>query len=164
MKLSSPVFNNGEMIPSKYTCDGEDINPPLIIDDIPPGTQSLALIVEDPDAIRGVWVHWVVYDITPRARIEENSVPGKTAQNDFGRSEYGGPCPPSGTHRYYFRLFALDTMFDLPDGAGAQVLKEREEGHVLDKAELMGVYIRRRNRNISGASTQAGSHSGQRRS
>jgi len=152
------------MIPARYACDGEDANPPLIIDDSPPGTQSLAVIVEGPDAVKGVWVHWVVYDITPRARIEENSVPGKTAQNDFGRTEYGGPCPPSGTHRYYFRLYALDTMFDLPEGAGAGVLKEREEGHVLDKAELMGIYIRRRNRVTAGVSEQAGTQHGQRRS
>ena len=153
--MSSPAFRHGEMIPSRYTCDGEDINPPLEIEDIPPDTRSLALIVEDSDAARGVWVHWVVYDITPRSRIEENSVPGTLALNDFGREKYAGPCPPSGTHRYYFKLYALDTMFDLPDGAGAQVLKEREEGHVLDKAELMGVYTRRRNRVASGASVRA---------
>ena len=99
MEVTSPEFGNGKKIPRKFTCEGDDINPTLIIEDIPAGTKSLALIVDDPDAPMGTWVHWFSFNIPVVSRIDEDSIPGKQGINDFGRKEYGGPCPPSGTHR-----------------------------------------------------------------
>jgi Raf kinase inhibitor-like YbhB/YbcL family protein len=109
---------------------------------MPEGTKSLALIVDDPDAPMKTWVHWVVYDITPVNRIEEDSIPGKQGLNDFGRKDWGGPCPPSGTHRYYFKIYALDSMLGLPEGADKRSVEKAMEGHVLGKAELIGLYKR----------------------
>lgn len=140
MKLSSPEFENNKSIPRKFTCQGEDVSLPLIIEGIPEGTKSLALIVDDPDAPMGTWVHWVVYDIPPISRIEEDSVPGKQGMNDFGRKDYGGPCPPSGTHRYFFKVYALDTELNLKEGIKKRDLEKAMEGHILDKAELVGLY------------------------
>jgi Raf kinase inhibitor-like YbhB/YbcL family protein len=125
MKLTSPAFEHNKSIPSKYTCQGEDVNPALAIDDIPEGTKSLALIVDDPDAPMGTWVHWVVYDIAPTSRIiDENSIPGKQGINDFRKKNYGGPCPPSGTHRYFFKVYALDTQLNLEEGINKRLIKE----------------------------------------
>ena len=107
--ISSPAFENDGDIPSKYTCDGEEINPPLKIANIPGEAKTLALIVEDPDASKGVFDHWLVWNIEPTGNIAEDSVPGTVGINSFGNTGYGGPCPPSGSHRYYFRLFALDS-------------------------------------------------------
>jgi Raf kinase inhibitor-like YbhB/YbcL family protein len=140
MKLTSPEFKDNSNIPSKFTCEGEDINPALVIENIPQGTKSLALIVDDPDAPAKTWVHWVVFDIPPVNRIEENSVPGKQGINDFGRLDWGGPCPPSGTHRYFFKIYALDTMLALKEGAGKKALERDMEGHILGRAELIGLY------------------------
>lgn len=140
MKISSNAFDQGGLIPAKYTCEGQDINPQLDIADVPEGTQSLALIVDDPDAPMGVWVHWVVYDIPVVERIEENSVPGMQGTNDFKRQEYGGPCPPSGTHRYYFKLYALDRKLDLQPGIIKDDLLRIIAPYVLGEAELMGRY------------------------
>jgi Raf kinase inhibitor-like YbhB/YbcL family protein len=140
MEVRSPEFENGKNIPRKFTCEGTDINPTLIIEDIPVGTKSLALIVDDPDAPMGTWVHWVSFNIPVVSLIDEDSIPGKQGLNNFGRKEYGGPCPPSGTHRYFFKLYALDTVLDLNEGIKKEALEEAVEGHILDKAELMGLY------------------------
>ena len=140
MRLSSPSFRHNEYIPKKYTCQGEDINPELVIDYTPDGTKSLALVVDDPDAPMGTWVHWVVFDIPVQNKIAENSIPGKQGINDFVKRDYGGPCPPSGIHRYFFKIYALDTETGLSEGADKQELEEAIQGHVLDQAELIGLY------------------------
>lgn len=142
MKLTSPAFVHNTLIPKKYTCEGDDVNPAFEIQNIPAKTQSLALIVDDPDAPRGTWVHWVVYDIAVVSRIEENSIPGKQGRNDFGRLNYGGPCPPSGTHRYFFKLYALDVKLGLKEGLSKQDLEKAIAGHSLEKTELIGLYTR----------------------
>jgi len=141
MKLTSPDFENNKMIPRKFTCEGADVNPTLVIEDIPAGTKSLALIVDDPDA-PGTWVHWVVYDIPVVSRIDEDSIPGKQGMNDFRRKDYGGPCPPSGTHRYFFKLYALDKELALGERVDKKALEKAMQGHILDKAELIGLYKR----------------------
>ena len=105
MKLASPAFAHNAIIPQKYTCQGEDISPPLTISDIPKGTVSLALINDDPDAPMGTWDHWLIWNIKPTAEIKEDSAPGTQGKNSWGRNDYGGACPPSGTHRYFFKLY-----------------------------------------------------------
>lgn len=146
MTLDSAAFENGKPIPSKYTCDGQDISPSLQIGgELPAGTQSLALIMDDPDAPMGTWDHWVMWNIPPATtQIPENSVPENAVlgENSFKRLPYGGPCPPSGKHRYYFKVFALDTQLDLPEGSTKGDLKKAIDGHVLDEAMLMGTYAR----------------------
>ena len=136
MKLTSSAFQNNQFIPAKYTCDGEDINPPLTISDVPAQAKSLVLIVDDPDAPGGTFTHWVVANISPTTReIREGTLPEGAIEygNDFGKLDYGGPCPPSGTHRYFFRLFALDTDFTTIASM---------QGHILAQAELIGLYQR----------------------
>jgi hypothetical protein len=140
MRLTSPAFGNNEFIPQKFTCEGEDINPQLVMEDIPEGTQSLALIVDDPDAPMGTFVHWVVYNIPPISRIDEDSIPGKQGENDFGKRNYGGPCPPSGTHRYFFKVYALGTKLGLEEGGSKRTLEKAMQGHILEKTELIGLY------------------------
>jgi len=140
MRITSPDFENNQFIPKKFTCQGEDVNPSLIIEGIPKETKSLALIMDDPDAPMGTWVHWVVFDIPVINRIEENSIPGKQGRNNFGRENYGGPCPPSGTHRYFFKVYALDTVLNLAEGISKGALEKAMQGHILDKAELIGLY------------------------
>jgi len=144
MKILSPEFEHNGFIPAKFTCQGEDISPALIIEGIPTAAKSLALIVDDPDATTGTWVHWVVFDIGLIARIEENSIPGKQGQNDSGRNEYGGPCPPSGTHRYFFKIYALDKKLNLSEGITKQELEKAMAGHILGQAELIGLYKKTR--------------------
>ena len=150
MKLTSSAFDEGGMIPSKYTCDGADVSPPLKWSALPDGTKSLALICDDPDAPMGTWVHWVFYDIPAKTKdLPENITSDKHPAsggvqgiNDFRRIGYGGPCPPSGIHRYYFKLYALDTLLNLPPGASKeQVMKEMQK-HNLGQAQLMGKYRR----------------------
>lgn len=150
-ELTSTAFRAGEMIPPKYTCDGPDVSPPLAWTGVPQGAQSFALIVDDPDAPRGIWVHWVLYDIPAQESSLPEAMPSdpqlkngaRNGRNDFQRLGYGGPCPPSGTHRYFFKLYALDKKLGLPSGATkAEVLKAME-GHILGQAELMGTYKRR---------------------
>lgn len=151
-KLTSPAFAEGQMIPSKYTADGEDISPPLSWEGLPPQTQSLVLIQDDPDAPVGTWVHWLVWNIPTEPNfLPENMPPQKVLTNgtrqglnDFGRIGYGGPAPPSGTHRYFFRIYALDTMLDLPAGASRGQLEKAIKGHILAQAQLMGRYTRKR--------------------
>jgi len=143
LEVSSTAFKENTSIPKKYTCDGKDINPPLTIENVPPGTKSLALIVDDPDAPMGIWVHWVLWNIDPKTReIKENSVPQGAIQgiNDFGKSSYGGPCPPSGTHRYFFKAYALDTVLNLPQNSRKADLEKAMKGHILGQGQLMGTY------------------------
>ena len=140
MKISSPSFGNNELIPAKFTCQGDDVNPTLVFEDVPSEAKSMALIVDDPDAPMGIWVHWVVYDMPVMAQVEENSIPGKQGNNDFGRKDYGGPCPPSGTHRYFFKLYALDATLDLKEGISKKELEKAMEGHILEESELIGLY------------------------
>ncbi|MBL7131808.1 MAG: YbhB/YbcL family Raf kinase inhibitor-like protein [Candidatus Omnitrophica bacterium] len=140
MKITSKEFEHNQYIPGKFTCQGQDVNPGLTIEDIPEAAQSLALIMDDPDAPMGTWVHWVVFDIPVTNKVGENSIPGKLGTNDFGRKNYGGPCPPSGTHRYFFKIYALDQKLDLQEGVSKEDLEQAMEGHVLDQAELIGLY------------------------
>lgn len=142
MKISSPAFEHNQRIPQKYTCDGENVSPPLVIEDIPEGTETLALIVDDPDAPAGTWVHWVVFNMPVKDRVEGGEVPGNQGINDFKKEEYGGPCPSSGTHRYSFRIYALDQELGLSEGAGKRDVDVDMEGHILDQAELIGIYGR----------------------
>jgi len=149
-ELTSTAFAAGEPIPQKYTCDGQDISPPLQWSDPPQGTQSLALICDDPDAPVGTWVHWVLFNLPAEARALPEAVPpqaelpdgSRHGQNSWRRLDYGGPCPPSGSHRYFFKLYALDTVLDLEAGEGKKQVLKAMEGHILAQAELMGVYSR----------------------
>jgi Raf kinase inhibitor-like YbhB/YbcL family protein len=151
MELKSQAFQAGDMIPAKYTCDEQDISPPLSWSDPPAGTISFALISDDPDAPMKTWVHWVMWNIPADARgLEENlpktaSLPNGTKQGttDFHRVGYGGPCPPSGTHRYFFKLYALDTTFTLPVSTTKQDLEQAMQNHILGQVELVGTYHRR---------------------
>lgn len=139
------VFQNNSSIPAKYTCDGENANPPLRISNVPPQTKSLALIMDDPDAPAGTWVHWVMWNIGPETReIRENIVPEKAVVgvNTRGVNRYGGPCPPDREHRYFFKLYALDTILDLPNSSTKADLEKAMENHILDHAELIGLYKR----------------------
>jgi Raf kinase inhibitor-like YbhB/YbcL family protein len=144
MKITSSAFQEGANIPSKFTCDGADTSPPLQIADIPAGAKSLVLIIDDPDAPGGLFTHWAVWNIPPQtSAVGEGSAPkGVQGTNDFGKSGYGGPCPPSGTHRYYFKIFALDRELDLPFGAKRGQVGGALKGHVIAQGELMGRYSR----------------------
>lgn len=141
MKLTSPAFRDGERIPRQYSRDDADKSPPLTIEGVPAGTKSLALIVDDPDAPGGNYCHWIVFDIDPKLpEIGEDSVPQMARQgtNDYGEVQYGGPQPPSGEHRYFFKLFALDRKLDLPRGSTRDQVEQAMQGHILDTATLMG--------------------------
>ena len=147
MTVESPAFSEGQTIPARYTADGADISPPLVIHGVPGETRSLALIMDDPDAPMGTWVHWVAWNLPAETReIPEGSLPGGTVEgrNSWGRAGYGGPAPPSGTHRYYFKVYALDTKLDLPPSTDKAGLLSAMKGHVLAEAELMGRYSRNR--------------------
>jgi hypothetical protein len=143
LTVKSSAFTNNGPIPTEYSCDGEDVNPPLSIEGIPQGTQSLALTVDDPDAPMGTWDHWVVWNISPSNEIKENAVPGVEGTNDFTKHSYGGPCPPSGTHRYFFKVYALDTRLNLSPNSRKKDLEKAMQGHILAKGEIMGRYSRR---------------------
>jgi Raf kinase inhibitor-like YbhB/YbcL family protein len=146
MKITSSAFQQAGNIPSKFTCDGADSSPPLQIGEVPPGAKSLVLVVEDPDAPSGLFTHWIVWNISPQTNaITEGSAPkGAQGTNDFGKSGYGGPCPPSGAHRYYFKIFALDRELDLPPGSKRSQLDAAMKGHVVAQGELMGRYSRKK--------------------
>ncbi len=151
LELKSSVFQNGEFIPAKYSCKGDDVSPPLEWSGVPENTKSFALISDDPDAPMGTWVHWVMYDIPADKRsfpegvrkdmiLDDGSKQGMT---DFGRTGYGGPCPPPGpAHRYFFRLYALDAVPNLKPGLTKQELLNAIKDHVIEKAELMGKFKR----------------------
>ncbi len=146
LHISSTVFNDNESIPRKYTCDGENINPSLSFSGIPEETKSLALIIDDPDAPVKTWVHWIIFDIPPQFdQIPEGSPPPSSIQglNDFGNNSYGGPCPPSGQeHRYFFKLYALDTILELSSGTTKATLEAAMEGHIIAQTSLVGKYSR----------------------
>ena len=152
MQITSSAFTESNVIPAKYTCDGQDISPPLEWKNIPTGTKSFALISDDPDAPVGTWVHWVIYNIPPDTTIFDENIPRekefkngmRQGSNDWPKIGYGGPCPPSGTHRYYFKLYALDTMLGLIPGAAKAQLIQAMKGHILAEAQLMGKYSRRK--------------------
>ncbi|MGN6567516.1 MAG: YbhB/YbcL family Raf kinase inhibitor-like protein [Flavipsychrobacter sp.] len=144
LSISSPAFENEGNIPEKYSCDGEEVNPPLSIDGLPQETVTLAMIVEDPDTSRGVFDHWIVWNIDPTNEIQEDSRPGISGRNGAGKTGYHGPCPPNGSHRYFFYVFALDTDVDLPAGAGKEELQRAMEGHIIAQGSLMGRYERKK--------------------
>lgn len=147
LKINSSAFSDGEFIPARYTADGLDVNPPLQISGVPEGAKSLVLIMDDPDAPVGVWDHWLVFNIPPSVtEISENSTPAGAVvgKNSWGRTNYGGPAPPSGVHRYFFKLYALDSMLPLPVGATKAQVESAMKGHILAEAQLMGKYSRSR--------------------
>jgi Raf kinase inhibitor-like YbhB/YbcL family protein len=151
ISVSSSAFQEGGMIPPKYTCDGNDLSIPLTWTGVPEGTKSIAVISDDPDAPVGTWVHWVMWNIPPTVRELAEGVPTKPRLpdgsrqgiSDFGRPGYGGPCPPSGTHRYYFKVYALDVTLDLPGTTRKADLVKAMKGHILAEGQLMGKYSRR---------------------
>ena len=140
MKLSSPEFEQKKFIPEKFTCQGKGVNPGLIIEGIPEKAKSLALIVDDPDAPGGDFVHWVLYDIPVTNRIDENTIPGKQGLNSLGRTGYVSPCPPTGVHRYFFKIYALDKVLNYGAALSKSELEKEISAHSLDKAELIGLY------------------------
>ncbi|HUH65324.1 MAG TPA: YbhB/YbcL family Raf kinase inhibitor-like protein [Syntrophales bacterium] len=150
MEIKSSAFKKGARIPAKYTCDGVNVSPPIVWSKLPAGTKSLALICDDPDAPVGTWVHWVIYDVPGDSKglpeklppLKEVAAGGKQGMNDFRAIGYGGPCPPSGEHRYFFRLYALDAPTGLKPGATKAQLIAAMEGHILGEAELMGKFKR----------------------
>ena len=150
LELRSPAFSDGGRIPPKHTCDGDDVSPRLSWTRIPAGAKSLALVCEDPDAPSGLWVHWVVFDLPPSATGLPEGVPptpeipggGRQGKNDFRKTGYGGPCPPRGTHRYVFTLYALDAMLGLDSGATRQDLVKAVRNRRLGTATLTGTYSR----------------------
>ena len=150
MRITSSAFENRQSIPSRYTCDGDDLIPPLSFEEIPAGATSLALVMDDPDVpppgSGRVWDHWVVWNIPSTTRSIEEGVPpqGVQGRNSWGRNDWGGPCPPDREHRYFFRLYALDTILDLGRSSGKKDLERAMEEHILAKAELIGLYNRKR--------------------
>jgi len=140
IKVFSSAFESNSSIPRKYTCSGENINPLLEFEGIPKEAKNLALIIEDSDAPMKVFTHWIVWNIEPVAKIEEDSIPGVEGMNDFRKIGYGGPCPPSGTHRYFFRVYVLDKRLDLKAGASRKELESEMIGHIIAEGELMGKY------------------------
>ena len=145
MKLTSTAFENNGKIPSRYTCDGQNFNPPFGISEIPENVKSMALIVDDPDVPSGTWVHWTLWNINVDTKeIPENTVPAGAIEGvtSFGKNGYGGPCPPTGTHRYFFKLYALDAELSLPSSAKVSDLEEVMKGHIIDQTQLVGLYSR----------------------
>ncbi len=146
MKITSTAFENNQTIPAKYTCDGDNVNPELNFSDIPTNTKSLILIVDDPDAPSGTWTHWIVWNISSSTtKIKENTTPSGSQEGttSFGKPGYGGPCPPSGTHHYFFKLYALDTILSLDSKADVKQLNQAMQRHVLTETELIGLYSRK---------------------
>jgi Raf kinase inhibitor-like YbhB/YbcL family protein len=152
LQITSSAFADGSPVPSQYTCDGQDKSPPLNWDAPPAGCKSLALICDDPDAPGKTWVHWVCYDIPPQVKgiaegcSKSDTIPGggKQGMTDFGSLGYGGPCPPSGVHRYLFKLYALDSMLNLPAGKTKKQVEAAMQGHILTRGQLVGTYTRKR--------------------
>jgi hypothetical protein len=149
IKIESPAFNRNQIIPTKYTCDGENISPPLKWSNFPYRTVSFVIICDDPDAPGGNWVHWVIYNIPAKLQLNENipnleRLPDGTMQgkNSWGKIGYGGPCPPSGTHKYIFKIYALDNFLDIPGGATKKEVLQAMNGKVIAKGELIGKYKR----------------------
>ena len=150
INITSSAFEEGGLIPAKYTCDGADVSPPLQWDAVPEGTKSIALICDDPDAPMGTWVHWVLFNLPAETKELVEDIPAdkilpdgaSQGVSDFGRIGYGGPCPPGGTHRYFFKIYALDTELGLEAGADKRQLLKAMEGHILGQGQLVGKYKR----------------------
>ena len=148
--ITSSAFADGELIPSEYTCDGRNVSPPISLDGVPQSAESIAIICDDPDAPSKTWVHWVVFNLPVDTKELEEDVPAnstlpngaKQGETDFGRIGYGGPCPPSGTHRYFFKAYALDTMLELSAGATKEQLLDAMAGHIIAEGQLIGKYKR----------------------
>jgi Raf kinase inhibitor-like YbhB/YbcL family protein len=141
--VKSPVFENNKPIPKKYSCDGDEVNPPITIEGIPTTAKTLALIVDDPDAPRGTFDHWILWNIPTTNKIEENTIPGTEGINSAGQHAYIGMCPPSGTHRYFFKVYALDSKLELQvNTTKKKDLEKAMQGHVLSKGEMVGLYHR----------------------
>ena len=140
LDVTSEAFEEGGNIPSIYTCEGRDVNPPLRVDNIPHGTQTLAIIMEDPDAPNGTFDHWLAWNIPPDILIDEDRIHGLSGKNSAGKTGYHGPCPPSGSHRYFFHVFALDVALNIEPGASRKTLEKAIEPYVLAKGTLMGRY------------------------
>lgn len=140
IKIFSSAFESNGTIPKRYTCKGENINPPLEFEGIPEETESLVLIMDDPDAPMKTFTHWIVWNIEPVAKIDEDSIPGVEGINDFRKIGYGGPCPPSGTHRFFFRVYALNKQLELKAGSGRKELESEMIGHIIAEGELMGKF------------------------
>ncbi len=142
LEVASSAFNHKEMIPVKYSCDGMNVNPPLEIKNVPEQAKCLAIIVDDPDAPIHTWTHWLVWNIPVTHHIQEDHVPGTEGLNDFQQHHYGGPCPPSGTHRYFFKVYALDTVLNLPADTKKIQLERAMSEHIIGFGELIGLYKR----------------------
>jgi Raf kinase inhibitor-like YbhB/YbcL family protein len=140
LNISSPSFKQEGLIPRTYTCEGSNVNPPLVIESIPEETLSLALIMDDPDAPGGTFDHWVVWNIPPVKSIPENSNPGLEGMNSMGELGYTGPCPPSGTHRYFFKVYAADVLLDTQKGATKEKVEFALQDHTIAYGELIGLY------------------------
>ncbi len=142
LSISSPAFEEGGMIPTKYTCDGKNISPPIDVENVPEAAQCLVLIMDDPDAPAGTWVHWLVWNIPVTHHLEENDVHGVEGLNDFKKNNYGGPCPPSGTHRYRIKIYALNNLLDLPPESMKPQLEKAMAEFVIAFGQLEGLYKR----------------------
>ena len=140
IKVSSSAFEDNGMIPAKYTCEGENISPPIDIDHVPEDAISLVLIVDDPDAPKKTWVHWIVWNIPITHHIKENEIHGVEGLTDFQKNQYGGPCPPSGTHRYFFKVYALNQLLDLPPSTDKLALEKAMSEYIIGFGELIGLY------------------------
>ncbi|MCU0356401.1 MAG: YbhB/YbcL family Raf kinase inhibitor-like protein [Cyclobacteriaceae bacterium] len=149
LRLSSEAFPNLGEIPRKYTCEGINISPPLHVEGFPSGTKSLVLVVEDPDAPAGTWIHWLMWNIPPVHDLHEGDASGVQGLNDFGVTVYGGPCPPSGSHHYHFKVYALDTVLELPEGSTRQELEWAMDKHIVAYGELIGRYKRTRHHSFA---------------
>ena len=140
IQVSSPAFAANELIPAKYTCEGINVNPPMKLGRLPAKTKSLVIVVDDPDAPVNTWIHWIAWDIPATHLIKENTQVGTEGMNDFQHCGYEGPCPFSGTHRYHFKVYALDTLLSLPYGSRIRTLEKSMSGHVLGFGELVAFY------------------------
>ena len=140
--ISSAAFKENGFIPRRYTCDGKNVNPALNFDHIPSGTSTLAIIVDDLDAPGGTWTHWLIWNIPFTHHLKEDHAPGTQGINDFGKNNYGGPCPPKGTHRYFFKVYALGCQLDILKNSNNEALEKAMAGHVLGFGELIGLYKR----------------------
>lgn len=138
--ISSAAFKENDLIPVRYTCDGKNVNPSLNFDHIPKEAQCLAIIVDDPDAPSGTWAHWVIWNIPVTHHLKEDHPHGTEGLNDFKKNRYDGPCPPKGTHRYFFKVYALDSLLDIPKNSNKEKLEKAMAGHILGFGELIGLY------------------------
>jgi len=141
--IGSPAFTHKDFLPVKYTCDGDNVNPPITIESIPAGAKSLTLIVDDPDALDGTFDHWVIWNIQPKEMINENSAAGTEGKNSFGNTKYQGPCPPEGkAHRYFFKVYVLDKLLDAQPGSDKKTIEKAMKDHILAEGEIIGLYHR----------------------